>query len=588
MSRFPSWVIGGVVVGAIGVGAVAVALRGGGEKTEYKSAAAERRDLQQTVSATGIVQPFTVVDIKSRAGGEILDLPVEVGDRVRKGTLIARVDPTDSKTAFEQAEADVSAAQARISQTEQTLALQRTTTETGIAEAEARLRAAAAQVRSAEAQVAAATVRLEQARQTATAQSPLTESAIRQAKASLAAAEKQLAQLTGTTDPQARQDARSTLATAKANLDNAQINLTRQKALLAKGFVSQSAVDAALAQRETAQAQFDAARTRAETVGSGQEAAIAAAESRVLEARETVRAAETNRVQIVLRQQDVRNAEASLAQARAALAASRESLSQARAQRDAARANRLQIGIRAADIAGARAQIARAQAAQRNTQIVLDQTTIRAPSDGVILQKYVEKGTIIASGSAFSAGTAGQSIVQIGDLTRMFVDAAVDETDIGQIRPGMKVSMSFDAFPDETFEGIVQRTEPRGVTDQNITTIKTRIELRKPDPRLRPGMNGECEFLVAEKKGVLVIPLRAVRTEQGRKFVQVLPADPAAKPVSREVQVGMQTSDSVEVLSGLKEGEKVVTATITPGPPKGGPGGAGGADAASLRGGGRR
>jgi HlyD family secretion protein len=588
VSRNKAILIGTVGALIVGLGGWAVTRRGAGEDTVYRTAVVEKKDLRQTVSATGIVQPFALIDIKSRAGGEILELSVDVGDRVRKGDFIARIDPTDSQTAFDQAQADVAAARARVSQTQQTLALQKATVATAIAEAEARVRSSEAQVRSAEAQVRAAEVRLTQAKKQAAAQPTLTDVAVRQAKASLATAEKQLDQLQKTTDPQARQEARSSLATAKANLDNATINLTRQENLLKKGFVAQSAVDTAVAQKATAQAQYEAAQTRAETVGLGQEAAIAAAQSRVNEVKEAVRAAEANRIQIDLRNQDVKNAEAALAQSRASLASTREGLNQAKVQLQTSRANGMQIGIRAADIASAQAQIARSEAAQKNTQIVLSQTTIRAPSSGVVLQKYVEKGTIIASGSAFSSGTGGgQSIVQIGDLTRIYVDALVDETDIGLVKPGQTVKMTFDAFPDDEFEGVVTRTEPRGTTDNNITTIKTRVELKDPDARLRPGMNAECEFLVAEKKDVLVIPSRAVRTEQGKKFVQVMTGsdEKTAKPEQREVTIGMDAGDSVEVVSGLKAGDKIVTSTVTaggsgPGGPggggRGGPGGGGG------------
>ncbi|MDX1934961.1 MAG: efflux RND transporter periplasmic adaptor subunit, partial [Capsulimonadales bacterium] len=541
----------------IGVGGWMVTRQNGDNAIIYRTAVVERKDLRQTVSATGTVQPFKVVDIKSRAGGEIIRLAVEVGDRVKKGQLIARIDPTDSNTAFRQATADVSAADARIRQTEQTLTLQKLTAETGVAQAAASVRAAAANVRAAE-------VRLVQARKQSTAQPLLTEAAIRQARASLTAAEQNLRQLRSAGDPTARAEARTGLAAARATLVNAENNLRRQKQLLAKGFVAQAAVDTAQAQYDNARADVEAAATRAETVGVSQEAQIRVAEARVAEARETVANAETNRVNIELRRQDVRNAEAGLSQARAALA-------QAQANLRTAEANRLQVGIRAADIESARAQYERARAARENTRVVLDQTTIVSPRDGVVLQKYVEEGTIIASGSAFSS-TDGQGIVQLGDLTKVYVDAAVDETDISSVRVGQPVKLTFDSLPDVNVEGTVQRIEPRGTTDQNITTIKTRIELKDPKEELRPGLNAECEFIVAEKKDVVVIPSRAVRTEKGKKFVQVMVGDEkqGGKPEQREIKVGMETSDAVEVLDGLKEGEKVVVATIEPG--KGGQG----------------
>ncbi|GAB4459746.1 MAG: hypothetical protein OHK0029_22760 [Armatimonadaceae bacterium] len=564
MNRNQAIATGTVVALVMGSGFWLLTRQGAAADIQYRTATAEVRDLQQTVSATGIVQPFTVVDIKSRAGGEIQTLAVDVGDRVRKGQLIARIDPIDSQTAYDQAVADVQSARARIDQAEQSRTLQEQTAAISIEQAEANVRSAQAQVRAAEA-------RLVQARKQSEAQPTLTEAAINQARAGLETSRKQLAQLTGGTDPQTRQEARTglesaqaSLATAKANLKNAQLNLDRQQQLVKKGFVAQSVVDTAQAQVAAAQAQVDsaqaqvrAAATRAETVGIGQDASIAAAQARVREAEQSLRTAEANRVQIELRRQDVKNAEAGLAQAKASLA-------QAKAAVEAARANQLQVDIRANDVKTAKAQIARAEAQLRNTTIILNQTTIRAPSDGVVLQKYVEQGTIIASATGFSSG-GGQSIVQIGDLSRVYVDAQVDETDISQVKVGQKVKVEFDAMPDKPFIGTVQRIDPLGITDNNITTIKTRIELKDPSAALRPGLNGECEFLIAEKEDVLVVPARAVRNDKGKKVVQVLTGTEKEPKVEiREVKVGMETMDSVEIVSGVKSGEKVVTAAITP------------------------
>jgi len=543
-------ILGGIVGAlALGLGGWALSRRSASEAVAYKTAVVERRDLRQTVSATGTVQPFTTVDIKSRAGGEVKVLAVDVGDRVKTGDLIARIDPSDSQTVYDEASADVSAARARVSQAQQTLSLQKATTVTSIAEAQAQVQAAAA--------------RLAQAHKQADAQPALTEAAVRQAHASLETAQRQLAQMKGGTDPQTRADARTAFDSAQANLTNAELNLKRQEQLLTKGFVAQAAVDSAKAERDVARAQTEAARTRRETVGVGQEAAIAATQSRVNEASEALRTAEANRVQVDLRRQDVASAAAALAQAQANLAT--------------VQANRAQVGIRAADIETAKAQIARSDASLNNAKVVLDSTTIRSPRDGVILQKYVEQGTIISSGQSFNS--QGTSLVQIGDLSRIFVEAQVDESDISQVQPGQIVRLTLDALPDQTVLGKVERTNPLGTTDQNVTTIKTRIQVLKPDPSLRPGLNAECEFIIAEKKDVLVIPARAVHNEQGKKIVQVLKGEGKdAKPEPREITTGMEAGDSVEVTSGLQEGDKVVIGVVKPGEGggKGGPGGPGG------------
>ncbi len=559
-------------------------LGGGAEKTQFQTTEAKKTDLKLTVSATGTVQPLTTVDIKSRAGGEVKLLAVDVGAIVKPGQLIARIDPTDSQTAFNQAQADVRAGTARISQSQQTLSLQRQTS--------------AASIQDAEAQVQAAESRLAQAIAQAKAQPTLTETAIGQSRASLSSAEQQLAQLKQGSDPQTRAEATTGLVSAAATLRNAEQNLKRQQQLLVKGFVSQAQADTAQTARDVAQANFDASQIRSQTVGASQTATIAAAQARVAEARASLRSAQAQTVQNGLKQQDVTSARAALAQAQAGLTT--------------ATANQAQIGIRAADIDQAKAQIARSQASMQNAQVQLSSTTIRAPRAGVILQKYLEQGTIIASGQSLTS--QGTSIVQIGDLSRIFVNALVDEADVAQIKKGQKVAITLDAFPNEEFEGVVRRIDPRGATDQNITTILTQVEVLHPTPNLRPGLNAECEFVINEKKDVLVVPTRAVRSDKGGKpgddkgggrpgeskggpdaksgdagkYVQVLDAE--NKPQRRPVTTGLESGDNVEITSGLKEGDKVVTGTIDPNAAKGGGrgpgGGPGGGGQGNNRGGG--
>jgi HlyD family secretion protein len=285
-------------------------------------------------------------------------------------------------------------------------------------------------------------------------------------------------------------------------------------------------------------------------------------------------------MQVGLRKQDVATARAALASAKANLAT--------------AKANLAQIGIRAADIETAKAQIARSQAQMKNAQVQLNSTTIRAPRAGVILTKYVEQGTIITSGQSFNS--EGTSLVQIGDLSRIFVDALVDEADIAQLKVGQKVKVTLDAFPDQEWDARVRRIDPLGITDQNVTSIKTQVEINKPDPRLRPGLNAECEFIIAAKSGVLAVPTRAIKNDKDKKTVQVLipdangKKDPAAgetgKVEIREVVTGLEAGDVTEIVSGLKEGDKVVVQTIKPGDEKkGGPGGPPGGQGGSRPGG---
>ncbi len=148
----------------------------------------ERGTVELTVSADGTLKPLTTVVVKSYAGGRVDVLAVDVGDRVQAGDLIAKIDPTDSLTTYEQARADLAASQAK----------------------------------------------LRQARDQAGAQPGLTRSAIAQAEAAYNSALKDLQHLQRATQPQTKAQARAALDKAMANLDIAEPELARTPGLKAQ------------------------------------------------------------------------------------------------------------------------------------------------------------------------------------------------------------------------------------------------------------------------------------------------------------------------------------------------------------------
>ncbi|MDQ2800271.1 MAG: efflux RND transporter periplasmic adaptor subunit, partial [Armatimonadota bacterium] len=242
------------------------------------------------------------------------------------------------------------------------------------------------------------------------------------------------------------------------------------------------------------------------------------------------------------------------------------------------------------------------QANLTNAETTLQQTVVRAPSDGVILTKAVSQGTYITSGE--SLNSAGSTIVTLGDITRMYVQATVDETDLANVDEKQSVEVNFDAYPGIPFDGKVTRVEPQAVVNQNVTQFNVRVEIDNSSPTfrlLKPGMNATCNFLVDSKDNVIAVPNSAVQTDDQGPYVEiaqggkVAPADPASgmpadpdtlinvKTQRRAVETGVAGDDATEITSGLKVGERVVTQTIAPasatpagGSPFGGRGGFGG------------
>ncbi|MCX7801295.1 MAG: efflux RND transporter periplasmic adaptor subunit [Fimbriimonadales bacterium] len=522
--------LAGVVAGVL---AYAAFFRGDGEpEIEYRYAPVERKELVLSTSATGQLVPLTTVDVKSKAGGKVIRLAVDEGSRVKAGDLIAVIDPSDTQAAFDQASADLAAAEARALQAEKNYELQLAQTENGIRQARANLETARA--------------RFERARIEAERQPSVSRSQLASAQAAYDVAVADQRRLREVTVPQLRRETAANLERARTDLQTAEAALRRARELLAKGYVSQAEVERAESAHASARAAFSTAQQKADTL----ERDIAA--------------------QTEAQDNAVRRAAAALEQAKAAQSdvdLSRRNLEEARANLEAARvqlrnaeAARLNVLIRRSEIEAAKAGTVRSRVSRDNAKVQLDSTTVVAPRDGVVTLKYLEEGTIIPPGtSTFSQGT---SIVQISDVTRMFVDCAVDETDIGKIRVGQPVRILAEAYPGRQLPGVVRRINPAATTEQNITAIKVRVEIlnfEKLD--LRPGMSATCEFILLAKPNVLVAPAQALHNENGRTYVKVKTADPK-KPAQRDVKVGESGNDGVEVLEGLKEGEEVVVAEI--------------------------
>jgi len=548
------------------------------EGTQYQVVRVEAGAVRKTVSASGTLQPWTVVDIKSKAGGRVDALLVEAGDAVKQGQVLARIDPADTRLTVNQAQADIEAARAKERQSVSAYGLQ-------VRQGEIGVQTAQSQVRAAEAALSAARARLKTAQQEAQAQPAKTSAVIAQAQSAYEGAVQQRRQLDAS-QQQERVAAQAALDQAEAALKTAEANLSRQKTLLAKGFVAQQVVDQAQESYAVSTASVASARERVRSLGAQQTAARAAADAQVAQAQAGLKSARAQSADVQSRKNAVAEAQAAVRQAEAQLAQQKDGLRQAQASL----ANN---DIKQQDIVAARSSIARAEAALQNAQTTLEQTTVRAPSDGVVLQKYVEQGTIITSGQSMTS--TGTSIVQIGDTSKMYVKVTVDETDIASVSEGQPVEVTVDAYPRVPFTGKVARIEPQAQVEQNITTVAVRVEIDNTAEAfrlLKPNMNATAVFLIDQKENAVTVPAEAVRMDDGGTYVEVAtggkpaPADTGSDAPPRPdvlvgvsverrpVTVGLEGDNGVEVLTGLEPGEMVVTQTVASGDARSGSGGA--------------
>ena len=560
-------------------------------KNQYKLGKAETGSVKKTVSSSGTLQAWKVVDIKARAGGELTYLGVDIGSKVAPGQLLARIDPLDVQTQLNLAKADERSALARRDQSQKTWQMQVAQSGTSVRDAEVSVRSSEASLNASKANLAAAKARLLTSRQQAETQPALTNSAIANAKASYDQAKVQREQLDSTTKQQ-RAAADAAYKQAVANRDNARLQLDRQKALVEKGFVSQQAVDSARANLEVAEATLTSAKIKLDTVDNELRGSLESADARVAQTKAALEQAQAGIADISNRKNSVLEAEASVKQSEAAVKQSEAALMRAKVALEQARNNIGTNDIRRFDIETNNASIVRASVSRTNAETTLQRTEIRSPMGGVVLAKSVEQGTIIAS--AMGISSAGASMMTIGDTSRMYVDVVVDKTDVGSVEEGQKVDVSIEAYPGVPFEGKVLRIDPQAVVNQNVTSVHVRVEIDNATPTfqlLKPGMNTTCEFVVKEASSVLTVSNDALKDDtDGTKYVEKAsggkpaPADPTTgipaedgalidiKIEKVKVELGVEGNDTSEIKSGLKEGDQVVIQTIEPEPPKTGGG----------------
>jgi RND family efflux transporter MFP subunit len=155
-----------------------------------------------------------------------------------------------------------------------------------------------------------------------------------------------------------------------------------------------------------------------------------------------------------------------------------------------------------------------------------------------------------------AASFASPTFLTLLDLARLEVWAYVDETDIGRIRTGQEARFSVDTYPDREFEGRVAAVYPKAEIRDNVVNYVAVVTFAPPrDGTLRPEMTAAVRVATEKRIGVLTVPRRAVRREQGRSFVLVAPGDRVER---RWVKTGGRDENRWEIVGGLREGEKVL------------------------------
>jgi HlyD family secretion protein len=159
-----------------------------------------------------------------------------------------------------------------------------------------------------------------------------------------------------------------------------------------------------------------------------------------------------------------------------------------------------------AALQGAVAAVSQSAASVQQAQVDLTHTVIRAPIDGVVVARNVDVGQTVAASLQ-----APVLFVIANDLSRMQVNASIDEADVGRVRQGEDVTFHVDAYPNETFTGRVEQVRLQPITVQNVVTYNTLIAVDNPGGRLMPGMTATVSVIVQRRDNVLRLPAAALR-----------------------------------------------------------------------------
>ncbi|MDJ0977437.1 MAG: efflux RND transporter periplasmic adaptor subunit [Erythrobacter sp.] len=304
-------------------------------------------------------------------------------------------------------------------------------------------------------------------------------------------------------------------------------------------------------------AQIDPIRVRAQVTQA--RAQVLLAQASLAQAEAAISGATTD-VEVQQREYDRRKelsqkgfvSGGSLDQAQNALVAAKASLSTAQAQAQSARA-----------------QIAQSTAQLRAAELDLSRTRIIAPTSGVVIDKLVEPGTTVA------ANFQTPNLFTIAaDTSRMQVEAAVDEADIGQVREGQDVRFSVDSYPNQIFEAKVGQIRKSATQSGSAVSYLVILDVDNSDGQLLTGMTANVDIITGRRTDAIRVPIAATRflpreedreeenlpsPEQMSQETSVwLPGEDPFNPSRHVIELGLEGEEFAEVVSGLKEGQAIL------------------------------
>ena len=382
-------------------------------KLTYTTVEIEKGKITQTVVTTGTLQPVTSVQVGAQVSGKIEKLYVDYNSRVKKGQLLATIDPSISESKVEESRASYDSSLASSKNVE------------------SQYKVALANVKKAQA-----------ATKTAMAKQEV-------AKANLESAKNAL------------NSSKASYEKSKATLENRKLDYERAESLYQQNFISASERDTAETNYKIAQADITSAQAA------------------------------------------INQAEASLKSAQLNLESATYDLESTRISEDSAK---FQADSSLNQVKSSLAQVSQAKSRLNQAEVDLSYTKIYSPIDGIVTKRAVSEGQTVAS-----SFNTPELFTIVEDLTNMEVIANVDEADIGKVAEKMDTTFTVDAFPTDTFTGVVKQVRKVSTVESGVVTYQAVISAHNPEEKLMPGMTANITIISKVSDECLKVPNAALR-----------------------------------------------------------------------------
>lgn len=503
--------------------------RNGEAEVQYVTAPAQKTTISSSVSATGQVVASTQLDVTPKSAGEITSVVAKVGQRVETGDVLAYIDASDVYQSVEDAQADLESAQ---------ISLQKT-----MKSDDSALRSATNAVSSAEDAVNDAQNNLENAREDGyntiadvTLRMPdiLTDVEDVFERSYLGTIR---VSVLGDTAEKYRDDARDKTYDAEEAMDEV---LKKYKALSRDAGASEI------------QAVLQEAHDAAVLLSDAVKATINLLDYVERKSSSLPEQLEADNITLDAATGDINGVVTDLTGALQEFESSYSNYDEAQRTLDEKKDDLSEEQGDPLDIQSAQLTVRQRQNALERAQAELADYTIRAPFSGVIAQVKARAGDEASAGDVIAVLITESKLAEV----------SLNEVDVAQIDIGDKATLAFDAFEDLSITGQVAEVDMIGAADQGVVSYTIKIAFDTQDERVLPSMTVNASVITDVKTDVVAVANAAVKSNANGKYVQML--DENNQPANIQVVVGLSNDTMTEIVSGISEGDKVITQTINP------------------------